>query len=523
MTNNLSFDESKMFDDLTYFFFKLDIQNIYIFLQAEKQTDRFLLIYSFPRLDYKDKPLNLKDIQAIKFQNSLNLETITVLDSKINLTFLFPPDSSKGEKCVEAIIPLIKSYITMILTNFQSLSDQILSYIYRFTLLSMINENLSINRSEKYFNDLINIVVEKLNASYGLLNLHFMVNNQDIENSYLSRNYEESNLLSIDIELSFEKQFAGILRLYFNNDKIDSLKYIKKLLIIDKIKENLSFLIFAFFYLNEQKQYIENLEQVLVQSKSEIKQKNHQLLKNLHIISELEQTKNNIFNKIYHQLLTPLNSILGFTMFIDKFQKDNIPIDILGDIENIEENAYFLLYNILDIIDYSRLTEGKIDFIFEPFNFSEIYEVLRRIIDFLQKYFGKKVDFKVSEGDFVFIHDYKHIEQIIFSLLFFLLSNKNISSYQMNISFEKKERDYILVAINTNSPVLSNEYFDKLIYYKENIDLKSIKEFALEDFMAYCTVQLLLKLNDEIDIENLNYSAIINLRLYDKGEKNENV
>jgi len=275
--------------------------------------------------------------------------------------------------------------------------------------------------------------------------------------------------------------------------------------------------------LNEQKQYIENLEQVLVQSKSEIKQKNHQLLKNLHIISELEQTKNNIFNKIYHQLLTPLNSILGFTMFIDKFQKDNIPIDILGDIENIEENAYFLLYNILDIIDYSRLTEGKIDFIFEPFNFSEIYEVLRRIIDFLQKYFGKKVDFKVSEGDFVFIHDYKHIEQIIFSLLFFLLSNKNISSYQMNISFEKKERDYILVAINTNSPVLSNEYFDKLIYYKENIDLKSIKEFALEDFMAYCTVQLLLKLNDEIDIENLNYSAIINLRLYDKGEKNENV
>ena len=71
--------------------------------------------------------------------------------------------------------------------------------------------------------------------------------------------------------------------------------------------------------------------------------------------------------------------------------------------------------------------------------------------------------------------------------------------------------------------MLSNEYFDKLIYYKENIDLKSIKEFALEDFMAYCTVQLLLKLNDEIDIENLNYSAIINLRLYDKGEKNENV
>lgn len=501
-------------DDLLFFLHNARINNFFCFVNFEDLKNYYYTFFSFPILDKKE--LDVEEL--IKFQNSNNLTSKTVKDK--NRTYSLYFFWSKEDHANDALYQFLVSCLVNYIYKIELEQCQIFFNFYDFSLHEIIKEENPVKKQDNFLQYILNSLANYFDAIQGYLNIKIMINNTNSEYSYSLNNSNEFNPAQIELKIYFENQFTSIITLFLKKEFSKNLSIpIEKRIILKKIESYLGFLIYSFLFLNEQKIYIESLEEILVQNKSELKIKNQQLLRQLYTISEIEQSRNLIFNKIYHQLLTPLNSILGFTMYIINFAGSNLSKDILNDIENIELNALFLLYNILDIIDYTKIITNSFSCNYEPFNFHQIYETTKKIIIFMQKYFDIKVEFNIKEADFNFVHDYKRIEQVIFTLLFFVLSSKNHGIYILNINLDENKKQ-LNITLTLESPLLDENYFSKLIYYKENINSKNFRNFTLEDFLAYCPIQIIDFCKDKIEFELTKKSFIIKIEIYEKKSNN---
>jgi len=503
-------------DNLLLLLHSFEIRHFSCFINFEDLKQYYFTIFSFPLIEQKQ----FKIEEFNKFIKSNNLESyiLKVSSKNYSLIFAFPACNDKYESLFNFLFSSFTEHISKIEYNQYS----IISEFYELTLHEIIKEENQNKKLDTFFQYILNKVANYFEAIQGYFHLKLMLNDINYEYDYsLSSKSNESNY-PFELKITFANQFSAIITLFLKDSKSDNLfiGYEKKL-ILQKLENTLGFLIYSFFFLTEQESYIENLEEIVVQSKSELKTKNQQLLRQLHTITEIEQSRNLIFSKIYHQLLTPLNSILGFSMYIINFASNSLSKDILNDIENIEVNALFLLYNILDIIDYTKIITNSFSCKYEPFDFHQVNDIIIKLIGFLQRYFDTKIEFDLLESDFNFVHDYKRIEQIIFSLLFFSLSSKTHAIYLLRIRLDEKEKRKLLISIIIESPMINEDYFNKLFFYKERADAKNFKEFTLEDFLAYCPIQILKYCEDDIEFEKNNNSFIINLKLEEKIDKLE--
>lgn len=507
MENNLNFT-----DNLLLFLHSQQIDHFSCFINFDDLPNYYFPVFNFPVSESKEKSRE----EFLKYQKENNLESKTLkMNSKnYSLIFLFLKNDNSNESTYNFLFSTFSEYIKRIEFD----QCYFLSEFYDLTIHEIIKEMNQSRKIDTFFQLILNKVANYFDAVKGFFHLKLMINQINYEYDYSLGQSDDEKNYQFQIKISFENQFSAIMTLFLKKTYSENLPYgFEKKFIISKLEKTLGFLIYSFFFLVEQKSYIENLEEIVIQNKSELKIKNQQLLRQLHTISEIEQSRNLIFSKIYHQLLTPLNSILGFSMYIINFAGNSLGKDLLNDIENIEVNALFLLYNILDIIDYTKIITNSFQCKFEPFDFHQVYEIIIKMISFMQKYFDVKIDFDISNIDFNFSHDYKRIEQIIFSLLFFALSSKLNAFYILKISLIEEEKKKIFVSISIESPMIDDNYFGKLNYYKENINTKNFKEFTLEDFLAYCPIQIIDFCEDEIEFEKTNKSFIINVKLSEKS------
>ncbi len=498
-------------DELLILLHNLQIKHFSCFINFNDLKNYYFQVFSFPVFEKKEFEID----QLLSFQNLNNLASKIIKDEKkdYSIFFLYPKEDEKNENLFSFIFTSFQTYIS----NIEYQQSSILNELYEWTLYEIIREENQNQKIDTFFQYILNKIANFFGAVQGYFHLNFMLNEIKYEYKYSLNNSSNEGFIQYDINISFENQFSSLLTLFLKDSFSDHLSVeFEKRLILSKLQKTLGFLIYSFFYLSEQKTYIENLEEIVIQNKSELKTKNQQLLRQLHTISEIEQSRNLIFSKIYHQLLTPLNSILGFAMYIINFASSSLSKEMLDDIENIELNSIFLLYNILDIIDYTKMTTNSFQSKYEAFDFRQVIEIVQKIVNFMQKYFDAKIEMDIEDLEFNFIHDYKRIEQLIFTLLFFSLSSKTHGIYILKIKLDELDRRKVIVTINIQSPMIDENYFMKLKYYKDNINSKNFKNFTLEDFLAYCPIQIIAHCNDGIEFEKNQNSFIIKLSLIEK-------
>ncbi|NMC68032.1 MAG: hypothetical protein GYA61_07385 [Spirochaetales bacterium] len=498
-------------DELLILLHSLQIKHLSCFINFNDLRNYYFNVFTFPVIEKKEFEID----EFLKFQNSNNLISKIIKDEKkdYSLFFLYPKEYENNENLFNFIFSSFQLYIS----NIEYQQSSILNEFYEWTLHEIIKEESQNQKIDTFFQYMLNKIANFFGAIQGYFHLNFMLNQIKYEYSYSLNNSSNEGFVQYDINISFENQFSSLLTLFIQKSFSSHLVIgFEKKMILSKLQKVLGFLIYSFFYLSEQRTYIENLEEIVIQNKSELKNKNQQLLRQLHTISEIEQSRNLIFSKIYHQLLTPLNSILGFAMYIINFAGSSLSKEILDDIENIELNSLFLLYNILDIIDYTKITTNSFQSKYEGFDFRQVIEIVQKIVNFMQRYFDVKIEMDLEDLEFNFIHDYKRIEQLIFTLLFFSLSSKTHGLYILKIKLDNDGLRKIIVTITIQSPMIDENYFLKLKYYKDNINSKNFKNFTLEDFLAYCPIQIIAHCNDEIEFEKNQNSFIIKLSLIEK-------
>lgn len=496
-------------DNLILFLYDNKIDEFIVF---EKVDENYDLIFSYPveqNIDFHS--LNLK---------KYNYKTLSI-EKTIELFILYKVKDTKKSYIIDLAIENIKSHIYKILFSFHTICYNLSSIAFK-TLFIDFDEFIqkiynAINNNELeytfiYFNNNIHkfekfISISK-NGNYtntapiplemdDIINFDQKKFDKKIKHSFLEK------YLYFPIKLDTLPGIKGIIIFFYKDDSIYNL-LCKRFVFRKNLKEILSNLIYFYFFIKEQDFYIQQLEKLIYSKKEEIKDKNVKILKQINELTQSEKAKSALFTDVYHHLLTPLNSIVGFSMYLINFNKHKLKPEILESIYSIEGNSYYLYFFILNIITYTKHLSNSFKLNNENFLFLLVTSQFKRILTFFKTTHNLKITINMPGKDFYFYSDKNAIQQIIFSLiLFFANTNSppinftikqinsntkyNIKSLVFNFSFEyTKMYEQNLGKID--------KFFSKNIYY-------NTESFKLETFSLFVSSILLRELKGTFKIE----------------------
>ena len=170
---------------------------------------------------------------------------------------------------------------------------------------------------------------------------------------------------------------------------------------------------------------LEAQARLLAEQKAEMSRKN-KVLEDLQLeleekIRELEMSskyKSEFLSTMSHELRTPLNSILILSNALAQNKKGNLDDKQIEHAQVIHSAGSDLLSLINDILDISKIEEGKMDIIIDDVSVVELGEHFRRSFTHLAE--SRGLSFTVELGDNIpdhFYTDRQRMEQIIKNLL----------------------------------------------------------------------------------------------------------
>ncbi|NPA55824.1 MAG: DUF3365 domain-containing protein [Epsilonproteobacteria bacterium] len=165
----------------------------------------------------------------------------------------------------------------------------------------------------------------------------------------------------------------------------------------------------------------------------ELLELNRQLRQEVKKTKELADVKSRFLANMSHEIRTPLNSIIGFVSLL---KLENLSKTAKEYVEVIEKSSLELLDIINDILNFSKIEEGKMSVEKMPFNLTEEVRALAKMFEIKAK--EKNIDFKVDvDEDLCIEGDATKIKQIIINLLSnaFKFSHNN-STVELSVHFD---------------------------------------------------------------------------------------
>lgn len=127
------------------------------------------------------------------------------------------------------------------------------------------------------------------------------------------------------------------------------------------------------------------------------------------------RAKSEFLSKMSHEIRTPMNAIVGLSDLTGML--DGLPEKARENLAKVKTSSHYLLGLINDILDMSRIENGKMDIVSEPFSMGAM---LREIESMMTEEASKKqLEFKLEKKiqDDVLIGDAIRLRQVILNLL----------------------------------------------------------------------------------------------------------
>lgn len=188
-------------------------------------------------------------------------------------------------------------------------------------------------------------------------------------------------------------------------------------------------------------------------------------------------TRDDFMTKMSHEMRTPMNAILGISSLME--DEINNPNAMRGYIKKVEYSGNFLLQLINDVLDMSKMEQGKFNVEHVPYSFGEFWESINTMI--VPMCISKSLDFEwkssINDNRFVYT-DPLRLTQVFMNLI------SNAIKYTPeggHIVFECKEKeledDYVRATfiVKDDGIGMSHEFMDHLFepFAQESKDVKS--------------------------------------------------
>ncbi|TYA70119.1 response regulator [Seonamhaeicola marinus] len=211
------------------------------------------------------------------------------------------------------------------------------------------------------------------------------------------------------------------------------------------------------------------------------------LLKNIDglkmTIDELERTtvyKSSFLANMSHEIRTPLNGIIGVLNLIDQSNLDKQQIKLL-EIANYSSSHLLGLINL--ILDYSKITAGKMELEIRPVNLKTDLNKLIKIFQFQANEKGIDLLYtynKSSHASNMVMGDSIRVNQIIINLLNNAIKFTNSGWVKLSIEQKKlnDEYDELSISVEDTGVGIAKEKIDKIFLAFEQEDISTTRKFG---------------------------------------------
>lgn len=140
-----------------------------------------------------------------------------------------------------------------------------------------------------------------------------------------------------------------------------------------------------------------------------------ELIKAKHDTDEAYRAKSDFLASISHDIRTPMNSILGFTLMLDKITEDSKQKSYL---DTIKESGKTLLQLINDILDMSKIEAGRLDMNYETIDIRAIFHDVEQTFSLQAMEKGIELRHVIDENvpDYLIIDEIR-LKQVLFNLI----------------------------------------------------------------------------------------------------------
>lgn len=250
--------------------------------------------------------------------------------------------------------------------------------------------------------------------------IYFMVDDGDYKVTYVSPNIEKAlglceediraNIRLVD-ELAASPDTVRIID-KFSEIGLSEQKQFEREYIHSKTGECLWFLVTVYHAeINGEKKYV-----VILSDRTRERRMNQTLSHALQVAKSANEAKSNFLANMSHDIRTPMNAIVGFSMLLRKNTEN--PDKVKEYTEKIISSGHHLLSLINDVLDMSKIESGKTSLNPTEFRLAELIEEIHTIV--LPQMKMKKLNFEMrSRGRLpeYIVGDRMRINQILLNLL----------------------------------------------------------------------------------------------------------
>lgn len=189
-----------------------------------------------------------------------------------------------------------------------------------------------------------------------------------------------------------------------------------------------------------------NLNKELLRKKEQLERNVEQLEKAKEKVEEGSRAKSEFLSTMSHEIRTPMNAIIGMTNLL---VKDNPREDQLEQLEILDFSAKTLLALINDVLDFSKIESGKIEFEEVPF---QLEDLLNGVLDSFRFTADKKdvmlyLDVAEELPD-VIVGDPNRLTQILNNLVSNAVKFTEEGSVGIVVEAENKTKNQLQLAIS---------------------------------------------------------------------------
>lgn len=184
---------------------------------------------------------------------------------------------------------------------------------------------------------------------------------------------------------------------------------------------------------------------------------------------------NEFLSNMSHEILTPLNAILGFNEILRADENDE---EKYHQLDTIQKSGEFLLCMIKDILDFSKIKSGKLQLSYSSVSLHDMCQEMETI--FSQEFREKGLDFRVSINSLLpdsLILDESHVRHVLLNIIGNAGKFTESGHVELSVDFAKrdgKERRIDLIVTVEDTGIGIPEEDQKAIFnaFTKKSDLK---------------------------------------------------
>ncbi len=217
-------------------------------------------------------------------------------------------------------------------------------------------------------------------------------------------------------------------------------------------------------------------------------------------LKEVDQLKDDFISMASHELRTPLTIIRGYAEFIN--EAPELSLQTKGFVSKIDISTKELDSLVADILDVSRIEQGRMQFKMERLNPTEMIEKVVTSFGITAKEKGLNISFdksKIEASQYINI-DPKSLQQILVNLI------GNAVKYTVKgevVVKQYKEKEHLYIRVVDTGLGMSEEERVRLFEKFYRIKNKDTEEIRGTGLGLWITAQMIKQMNGIISVESI--------------------